>query len=115
MFQRSVQLRTSMNVAVGIITAVVQLWCARPACLLMSRSCRLLQTTTERLSESRAALEKKAALYERLARGEVDDDGGFQGCKAVTGWLLPCSCWEAVLRTRCGKYAGAGLQQWWGC
>ncbi|EFN53927.1 hypothetical protein CHLNCDRAFT_58391 [Chlorella variabilis] len=33
-----------------------------------------LKTTTDRLSESRAALEKKAALYDRLARGEVDDE-----------------------------------------
>lgn len=39
-----------------------------------------LQTTTDRLSESRAALERKAALYERLARGEVDDDGEGQAC-----------------------------------
>ena len=36
---------------------------------------RPVQTTTDRLSESRAALEKKAALYDRLARGEVDDEG----------------------------------------
>ena len=44
-----------------------------------------LQTTTDRLSESRAALERKAALYERLARGEVEDEGGC-GRESVGGW-----------------------------
>lgn len=34
-----------------------------------------LQTASDRLADSRAALERKAALYERLARGEEDDDG----------------------------------------
>lgn len=33
-----------------------------------------IKTASDRLSESRAALERKAALYERLARGEVDDE-----------------------------------------
>ncbi|PSC71976.1 pentatricopeptide repeat-containing protein [Micractinium conductrix] len=33
-----------------------------------------IKTASDRLSESRAALEKKAALYERLAAGEVDDE-----------------------------------------
>lgn len=33
-----------------------------------------VKTASDRLGESRAALERKAALYERLARGEVDDE-----------------------------------------
>jgi hypothetical protein len=31
-------------------------------------------TGADRLAESQAALERKAALYEKLARGDVDDD-----------------------------------------
>ncbi len=47
-----------------------------PPCL--SHPClplHLPQTASDRLSESRAALERKAALYERLARGEVEAEG----------------------------------------
>ncbi|KAL4440396.1 hypothetical protein ABPG75_003397 [Micractinium tetrahymenae] len=33
-----------------------------------------IKANLDRLSESRAALERKAALYERLARGKVEDD-----------------------------------------
>ncbi|KAI3431435.1 hypothetical protein D9Q98_004487 [Chlorella vulgaris] len=33
-----------------------------------------VKTATDKLGESRAALERKAALYDRLARGEVDDE-----------------------------------------
>lgn len=46
------------------------------------------QTATDRLSESRAALEKKAALYDKLARGEVDDAG-------KRGRWLPLQCCRA--------------------
>lgn len=50
----------------------------RPAPLLFS----LAQKTTDRLSESRSALERKAALYEKLSRGEVDDEGEGGGAPA---------------------------------
>ena len=53
-----------------------------------------LQTTTDRLGESRAALEKKAALYDRLARGEVDDEGEGSVRAAWAGALAldPSQC-----------------------
>ena len=50
-----------------------------------------LQTTTDRLGESRAALEKKAELYDRLARGEVDDEGEGAGA------LEPSQCTDSML------------------
>jgi hypothetical protein len=50
-----------------------------------------LQTTTDRLGESRAALEKKAELYDRLARGEVGDEG--EGAQA----LEPSQCTDSML------------------
>ncbi|KAL4431730.1 hypothetical protein ABPG77_002946 [Micractinium sp. CCAP 211/92] len=59
-----------------------------------------IKTASDRLSESRAALERKAALYERLARGEVEaeddkyevdfvmkgDDGGGGGGDGSSIW-----------------------------
>ena len=48
-----------------------------------------LQTASDRLADSRAALERKAALYERLARGEEDDDG-VPICGSCT--LVLCAC-----------------------
>lgn len=48
-----------------------------PACTPCARRLRP-QTTTDRLSESRAALEKKAALYDRLAAGQADDEGALR-------------------------------------
>lgn len=47
-----------------------------------------LQTASDRLADSRAALERKAALYDRLARGEEDDEGGWRvlACTCVGAW-----------------------------
>ena len=63
------------------------------------------QTTTDRLAESRAALERKAALYERLARGEVEDEGGWVG-----GWGV----WERGVGVLwgCDIVQGSRLGRW---
>lgn len=59
-----------------------------------------LQTASDRLGESRAALERKAALYERLARGEVDDEGE---CCRLCSWQAGgyCSGMALALVGRC--------------
>jgi hypothetical protein len=63
--------------------------CRSPRLTSCPQTPAAVQTATDKLGESRAALERKAALYDRLARGEVDDEGEpsfcCRGCSTRVG------------------------------
>lgn len=78
----------------------------------------MLQSPADRLSESRAALERKAQLYERLTSGHIDDDEaekyevdflmkGFSGREGGPRPALDTA--EAAVQSRTGGLISADM------